>query len=303
MQAVQDIQAVTECNGHLSGYELTTLLIRNGKRLGLKSSELLVFTALASYWNGKPVYPKIKTLEDNTALSDKAVRTALNGLIDKGYILKSKRGKNANVYNINVSAVLSNVENGKNNRLSAVISTAPMIMKLNHEKLEQQRAVVSIKEFKGAEERTIKEKSCTAVSVLSETNLNEIPLCLRRKASKGIIRNLGGYWRSLRPAVKMEYIEQDKKEREEAERKEEARKQREAERELERKEELKRQEELTKPITEQMTREEAVKQIQTLYRTFGKKALTGVRTKEIIRAFEISETEYAKADGVSCMVE
>lgn len=291
MQAAKELQAVTECN-KLSGYQLCTLLIRNGKRLELKSSELLVFTALASYWNGKPVYPKIKTLSDNTALSDKAVRTALNGLLEKGYIIKSKRGKNANVYNINVNAVLSTVESGKNDLSSAVNSTAPCNMKSYHEKLEQQHeAVVSLKEFKGVDEKATKEESCTADSAFSEINFEKIPLCLKRKAESGIIKNLGGYWRSLRKQIKLEYIEQDRKEKEAAERKAELKRERELREAAEREEERKRQEELSKPIQEQMTRSQALEQIRTLYKTFGKRILTGVRTGEIIRAFEISENE------------
>ena len=72
MQTAQEITGFTSCNNpRVSGYQLTTLLIRNGKKLGLKSSELLVFMALASYWNGKPVYPKINTLSDNTTLSER----------------------------------------------------------------------------------------------------------------------------------------------------------------------------------------------------------------------------------------
>ena len=216
MQTAQAIAEFTSCNNlKISGYQLTTLLIRNGKKLGLKSSELLVFMALASYWNGKPVYPKINTLSDDTTLSEKAVRTALNGLLSKGFIIKSKRSKNANVYNLNVSMVISTIQTGKSNLSSAVEFTAPCNMKLNHEKLEQRHeVVVSFKESKGVEEETLREASSTAVSVSSEThqfNLDEIPEIISKNKN---IRNIKRYWGSLRPAVKLEYWqEQEKKDR------------------------------------------------------------------------------------------
>ena len=264
MQTAQAIAEFTSCNNlKISGYQLTTLLIRNGKKLGLKSSELLVFMALASYWNGKPVYPKINTLSDDTTLSEKAVRTALNGLLGKGYIIKSKRGKNANVYNINVSMVITTVQTGKSNLSSAVNSTAPCNMKLNHEKLEQQHGVVvSIenKVSKGAEEETSREASRTAVSVSSEThfNLDEIPeIILKNKK----IRNVKRYWGSLRPAVKIEYWQEQekkdslKKEREELERQE-------AERKAKEKAEQEAYEKL--PLNERWSYKQAVKHVWSM---------------------------------------
>ena len=268
MQTTQAIAEFTRCNNlKISGYQLTTLLIRNGKKLGLKSSELLVFMALASYWNGKPVYPKINTLSDDTTLSEKAVRTALNGLLTKGYIIKSKRGKNANVYNLNVSMVISTIQTGKSNLSSAVNSTAPCNMKLNHEKLEQRHGVVvSFKESKGVEGTANKEVSSTTTLAVSEIQENKYPLCLQRKADKGEIRNIKKYWGSLRPQIREEYWEQDRKEAEAK-----ARKQRlQAEEEAKKAEERRLQaEEMAKPLHERFSKGATIRMLYNL-RNFHK---------------------------------
>lgn len=265
MQTAQAIAEFTSCNNlKVSGYQLTTLLIRNGKKLGLKSSELLVFMALASYWNGKPVFPKINTLSDDTTLSEKAVRTALNGLLGKGYIIKSKRGKNANVYNLNVSMVISTIQTGKSDLSSAVNSTAPCNMKLNHKKLEQQHGVVvSFKDSKGVEGEALKEASSTAVSVSSEAQEDKYPLCLLRKVDKGEIHNIKKYWGSLRPQIREEYWEQDRKEAEAKARKERLQAEEEARKAEERRlHEL----EMSKPLHERFSRGNTIRMLYNLRR-------------------------------------
>lgn len=192
----------------INGYELTNLLIRNGKRLNLKPAELLVFTALATYWNGKPVYPRITTLADNTAQSEKTVRTALNGLVQKGYLIKSKRSKNANIYNININAVLSavnsTIESGKIYQSSAVNFTAPCI-KSNHEKLKK-KTTTHEKSEKIEPSRTVvafysnsKSKSVTP---------NDVPDIIKQNKK---VLNPCAYWASLSDEVKKEYLDKQKK--------------------------------------------------------------------------------------------
>ena len=267
MQTAQAIAEFTSCNNlKVSGYQLTTLLIRNGKKLGLKSSELLVFMALASYWNGKPVFPKINTLSDDTTLSEKAVRTALNGLLSKGFIIKSKRGKNANVYNINVSMVIFTIQTGKSDLSSAVNSTAPCNMKLNHKKLEQQHGVVvSFKESKGVEGTANKEVSSTTTLAVSEIQ-NKYPLCLQRKADKGEIRNIKKYWGSLRPKMREEYWELDRQEIEKKARKERLQAEEEARKAEERR---LHDEEMAKPLHERFSKSATIRMLYNL-RNFHK---------------------------------
>ena len=105
--------------------------------------------------------------------------------VSKGFIIKSKRSKNANVYNLNVSMVISTIQTGKSNLSSAVEFTAPCNMKLNHEKLEQQHEVVVFlqKDSKGVKGTANKEVSSTTTLAVSEIQ-NKYPLCLQRKADE-----------------------------------------------------------------------------------------------------------------------
>ena len=201
-----ELQTISEnlTNCKISGYELTTLLIRNGKQLNLKPAELLVFTALASYWNGAPVYPKINTLADNTAQSEKTVRTALSGLIKKGYLIKSKRSKNANIYNINISAVISAVnttaECGKFYRSSAVNFTAP-IYRTNHVKSNK---TTTVKKSKKIEPKNVVAFNSNSKKSVTPTDVPEII-----KNNKKV-QNPCAYWASLSDEVKKEYLDKQK---------------------------------------------------------------------------------------------
>ena len=139
----------------------------------------------------------------------------------------------------------------------------PTCMKLNHEKLEkQQQVVVSLenKVSKGAEEETSREASSTAVSVSSKThfNLDEIPeIILKNKK----IRNVKRYWGSLRPAVKIEYWqEQEKKDRLKKEREEQERQK--AERKAKEKAEQEAYEKL--PLNERWSYKQAVKHVWSM---------------------------------------
>ena len=142
------------------------------------------------------------------------------------------------------------------------ITMIPTCMKLNHEKLEkQQQVVVSFEnKVKGAEEETSKEASSTAVSVSSEThfNLDEIPeIILKNKK----IRNVKRYWGSLRPAVKIEYWqEQEKKDRLKKEREEQERQK--AERKAKEKAEQEAYEKL--PLNERWSYKQAVKHVWSM---------------------------------------
>ena len=252
MQTAEQLQTVTNGNNpKISGYQLLTLLSRNMGRLKLKQAEALTFMALASYWNGQPIYPKIQTLCDNTNLCDKAVRNAIKSLIEQGYLLKSKRGKNANVYNIVVSKVLSTVESGIKDRTRPVPDTAPCNMKSYHEKLDQQH-----EETPPASEP----KKADVVS-LSSFSLKKIPASiLAKKTDKNgrPIRNHAAYWNSLNDAQKREYL---KNEAEAAKRKEERKKQEEAEKQQQIEEQRQIKENANKPLSEQWSRERAIRQI------------------------------------------
>lgn len=239
---------------HVSGYQLTTALLRGGiARLELNNTASLVLLYLASCYNGGAIFPRISTIASNVGISEISVKRGIAELLNKQCIMKSKRhnGTNANCY-VLTQKILSMYQGATNQSIKVL----PTCMKLNHDKLEkQQQVVVSLenKVSKGAEEETSREASSTAVSVSSKThfNLDEIPeIILKNKK----IRNVKRYWGSLRPTIKLEYLEQDAAEKEKARLKAERLKEEEQRKEQERKE----REELRNapPFTQTCTREE-----------------------------------------------
>lgn len=265
----------------ISGYQLTTLLIRNGKKLNLKSSELLVFTALASYWNGKPVYPCINTLSENTALSEKAVRTAINGLIEKGYIIKSKRGKNANVYNININKVISTTECGKFDRTSAVESTAPCI-KLNHDILNQQQTDAKLKPSE--QKKNVVAFSSISAKKHKPITSDDVPTIIKTNKK---IQNPCAYWASLSEEVKSEYRKKETEAQAAAKKIEEKKQAKNAEKERQRAEfeALKQRKQL--PLTEQYTKNAAIEIVKKIHKITTNSTLAN----SLIDAFRLSAEE------------
>lgn len=281
MQTAEQLQEFTNGNNpKISGYQLLTLLSRNMGRLKLKQAEALTFMALASYWNGKPIYPKIKTLCENTNLSDKAVRNAIKSLVEQGYLLKSKRGKNANIYNIVLSTVLSTVDTGTKYRTRPVPDTAPCNMKSYHEKLEQQH------------EETPPESESKKADVvsLSSFSLKKIPASiLAKKTDKNDrpIRNHAAYWNSLTDAQKREYLKQEKENAAKTRKKEELKRQAQIEKQRQREEEKKLQEQLSRPLHEQWTQEQAIKHVW-LTRNFHKGTLKEGLTKSLVELYSLN---------------
>lgn len=237
----------------VSGYQLTTALLRGGlARLELNNTASLVLLYLASCYNGGAIFPRISTIAANVGISEISVKRGIAELLNKQCLMKSKRhnGTNANCY-VLTNKILSLYQDDTNKSITVI----PTCMKLNHDKLEkQQQVVVSFEnKVKGAEEETSREASSTAVSVSSEThfNLDEIPEIISKNKK---IRNVKRYWGSLRPAVKIEYWEQDAVEKENARLKAERLKEEEHRKERERKE--REEQRNAPPFTQTCTREE-----------------------------------------------
>lgn len=270
MQTTKQLQAngVGVTKLHVSGYQLTTALLRGGlARLELNNTASLVLLYLASCYNGGAIYPRISTIASNVGISEISVKRGIAELLNKQCLMKSKRhnGTNANCY-VLTQKILSKYQGDTNQSIKVI----PTCMKSNHEKLEkQQQVVVSLenKVSKGVEEETSREASSTAVSVSSEThfNLDEIPeIILKNKK----IRNVKRYWGSLRPAVKVEYWEeQEKKDRLKQQRIEQE--QQEEERKAKEKAEQEAYEKL--PLNERWSYQQAVKHVWSMRWILGRR--------------------------------
>ena len=260
MHTAQELQTVTNGNTpHLSGYDLTLLLIRGGiGRLGLNSNAKEVLLYLASCYNEKNgvVYPRVKTMAAALDISERGVIRALAELTEKGCIIRSKRKKNSNEYVITRKVLqlnpmqhqtknVADVTSHGHNDTSSSDTVSPL---MNHE----------VEQHEIKQHQPVKKADVVSISSFS---LKKIPpSILAKKTDKNgrPIRNHAAYWNSLNDAQKREYL---KNEAEAAKRKEERKKQEEAEKQRQREEQRQIKENANKPLDEQWSRERAIRQI------------------------------------------
>lgn len=261
MTLQETLSTLTTCNKEAGSFTLTKLWIEKSEELELSATAVSVMTALLWHYNPakKYVYPHQQTLAKRVKRSIATIKRAIAELKQAGFIVSS-RTRNGNLYAFT---------NRLFDTLQSQVCTEPEAQNelcMNHEHVKEhinnnkRAVVVSLKDFKGVEGET-QGASRTAVSVSSETqyNLKEIPDILKKKAESGEIRNLQGYWASLRPAIKIEYWEKDSAEKLKLEQKAELKRQLEEQKAKELAERKALREEMEKPLNERWTREEAVK--------------------------------------------
>lgn len=248
----------TTCNNGAGSFTLTKLWLEKTEELELSATAVSVMTALLWHYNPakKYVYPHQETIAKRIKRSVATIKRAIAELKRAGYIVSS-RTRNGNLYAF-TKKFFDIFEQSESQ--VCTVSEVQNELCMNKEHIKEQKnnnkaVVVSLKDFKGVEGET-QGASSTAVSVSSETqyDLEKIPDLIVKKYEKGEIRKLNAYWGSLRPAVKLEYWEQDTAEKEKARLKAERLREEEQRKEQERKE----QEELRNapPFTQTCTREE-----------------------------------------------
>ena len=258
--ALQEIlSSLTSCNNGAGSFTLTKLWIEKAEELELSATAVSVMTALLWHYNPtkKYVYPHQETIAKRIKRSVATIKRAIAELKRAGYIVSS-RTRNGNLYAF-TKKFFDMFELSESQVCTESTAKNELCMNHEHEKEHinnnKRAVVVSLKDFKGVEGET-QGASSTAVSVSSETqyDLDKIPDLIVKKYEKGEIRKLNAYWGSLRPAVKLEYWEQDTAEKEKARLKAERLREEEQRKEQERKE----QEELRNapPFTQTCTREE-----------------------------------------------
>lgn len=264
MTLQETLSTLTTCNKEAGSFTLTKLWIEKAEELELSATAVSVMTALLWHYNPakKYVYPHQQTLAKRVKRSIATIKRAIAELKQAGFIVSS-RTRNGNLYAF-TKKFFDMFELSDSQVCTEPPAQNEPSMYMEHvkeQKNNNKRAVVvSLKDLKGVEGET-QGASRTAVSVSSETqyNLKEIPDILKKKAESGEIRNLQGYWASLRPAIKIEYWEKDSAEKLKIEQKAELKRQLEEQKAKELAERKALREEMEKPLNERWTREEAVK--------------------------------------------
>lgn len=278
MEAVKEELAQ---NRIITGYELSTAVIRKGFELGLSRSGLQVLIYLCSCYNGKPVFPVLRTLAQCTLLSMKGVQLAIEELVTKGLILKSHRKRNnACTYAI-ASKVLDLVEFGSKCQTGLEVATKPMNMKLNKEKLSKNHH----------HDNTGKQESIKSDDVLSSNSskkhahvsIEDVPEII--KGNKDI-KNPCAYWASLNAEAREAVLKDNEKLLQKRSKIVEFRAKKIQEEKQVQEQEQRHLEVVKKPLSEQMTREEALEYIRRVVKTGQKRMYSGNSVgAQIIQAF------------------
>lgn len=212
----------TNVNVKVGSFTLTKLWIERAVELDLSATAVSVMTALLWHYNPtkKYVFPHQETIAKRVKRSIATVKRAISELKKAGFIV-SARSKNGNLYAF--TQRFFDTLRGKSCTVSKCQNELCMHEQTKEHVKNNNNVVVLSKNLKtkGAEGET-QAASSTAAAVFPETyDINEIPDIIRKKHKEGKIRNLLGYWKSLRPAVKQEYWELDAREKKKIQRKKE----------------------------------------------------------------------------------
>lgn len=276
----------------ITAFELTQMIIRNGRKLELKPAELLVLSALSTYYNAdtpsKAVYPKEETLAENTAQSVRTVQRALTELIKAGYVLKSKRHNktNANVYVINthkiadkLSSETRQIDTNKHDKLSHSCNRTN-----NYEEIKEQQHVT-----KTPQTKPNKVVAFNSISHKKKVTLEDVPEIIRNNKN---VRNPVSYWASLDEETRTDYLKKEQQKKELAEKKKAAALEEERKKEEERKQ--REYERSLPPFYERegYTKEEGLRFVATMPPQMWE---TGIMAKAIRERFSITIEELHQA--------
>lgn len=263
MQTAQKERTLNKSQ-HLSGYDLTTLLIRGGiGKLGLNGNAKEVLLYLATCYNEKNgvVYPRVKTIAEAMDISERGVIRALAELTEKGCIIRSKRKKNSNEYVITKKVLqfqANNVITHEHNDTSSNDTVSLLMNEVKQHEVKQQQPITC--ELESTEPQ---QKKNVVVS-FPDFSLKKIPdSILAKKTDKNgkPIRNHAAYWNSFTDDQKREYLKQEEENAAKTQKKEELKKQAQIEKQKKAEEEKKLQAQLNKPLNEQWSRSQAIKHI------------------------------------------
>ncbi len=231
----------------LTGFELTKIVLHNLKHFGLKPQTKTVLWVLIDCYNpenGSVVFPSMEYIATEGAMGLTSAKEGIKELINKGLIIKSKRGKirgNYNKYLLTPKVQNPTLEQPENELLKQSETDRFMIRtnkeRKNKKQTTKENVVVSLKTF--SSKKTI--------------TLDDVPEIIKNNPK---VDKPCAYWASLSEEVKAEKIKEQKKNEEKARKREFNRKKALKQKQEEAK---KLQEEASKPtIFEGATKEEAL---------------------------------------------
>lgn len=264
--------------GHgVTGFELTKIVLHNLKHFNLKPQTKTVLWVLVDCYNpenGSVVFPSIEYIATEGAMGLTSAKEGIKELINKGLIIKSKRGKikgNYNKYLLTPKVQNPTSEQSENELLKQSDSDRFMIRtnkeRKNKEQTTKENVVVSLKN----------------ISSFGTIKLEDVPKIIKNNPK---IKNPCAYWATLSEEIKNDYLQKQQEKEKQLELQSQKQKKIEEEKKNKKIAEQKFQKECKKPLSEQYTYETACNFIKTMAKIDKKLAFKGI-AKDLTEIFNI----------------
>lgn len=269
----------------ITGFELTKIALHNLKHFGLKPQTKTVLWVLIDCYNpenGSVVFPSIEYIATEGAMGLTSAKEGIKELINKGLIIKSKRGKirgNYNKYLLTPKVQNPTSEQPENELLKQSECDRFMIRTNKKEKIIEKTTTI-VENVKPIKEVVVSFKNFSSKKTIT---LDNVPEIIKNNPK---VKDPCAYWASLSDAIKAEKIKEQAEKEEQVKKQAEKRKREAINVQNKKLAEQKHKEECRKPLSEQYTYETACSFIKKLANVEKKLAYKGL-SKELAITFNI----------------
>lgn len=205
----------------ITGFELTKIVLHNLKHFGLKPQTKTVLWVLIDCYNpenGSVVFPSIEYIATEGAMGLTSAKEGIKELINKGLIIKSKRGKirgNYNKYLLTPKVQNPTSEQSENELLKQSESDRFMIRTNKERKNKKQTTIVE--DVKPVKDVVVSLKTFSSKKTVT---LEDVPEIIKNNPK---VDNPCAYWASLSDEVRAEKMKEQEEKEAQAKKREEKR--------------------------------------------------------------------------------
>lgn len=268
----------------ITGFELTKIVLHNLKHFGLKPQTKTVLWVLIDCYNpenGSVVFPSMEYIATEGAMGLTSAKEGIKELINKGLIIKSKRGKirgNYNKYLLTPKVQNPTSEQAENELLKQSDSDCFMIRTNKERKNKKQTTIVE--DIKPIKDVVVSLKTFSSKKTVT---LDDVPEIIKNNPK---VDNPCAYWASLSDEVKAEKIKEQKEKEIQIKNEKKDKNKKLLEEKNKKIAQQKLQEECSKPLSEQYTYDTACAFIKKLAKVEKKLVYKGI-AKDLTEIFNI----------------
>lgn len=268
----------------ITGFELTKIVLHNLQHWGLKHTTKPVLFVLVDCYNpenGSVVFPSMEYIARIADVSLTSAKEGIKELINKGLIIKSKRGKIRGNYNkyLLTPKVQNPTSEQPENELLKQSGSDPFMIRTNKERKNKKQTTI-VEDIKPIKDVVVSLKTFSSKKTVT---LDDVPEIIKNNPK---IDNPCAYWASLSDEVKSEKIKEQEEKEIQIKKREERQKQKLLEEKNKKIAQQKLQEECSKPLSEQYTYDTACAFIKKLAKVEKKLVYKGI-AKDLTEIFNI----------------